>query len=169
MAPTLRLVAIACAFSLPAVAALRLPAAMSRRAVLGGAAAAVTLAGAPAAHAAAYMNAAEVRLQDMVVIKVAEQEKSLGFKFEPEDVAEVETILRNKYCGKSGLFGAMEGGMCEENVLRAAYCPTFGSGASKFSSGAAGCAPPPKPKPVDTGPPKAPTMPSMPSLPSLPF
>ena len=172
MAPTLRaLVALACACLLPAAAALRSPpAGLNRRALLGGAAATLTtLVGSPAN--AAYMNQAEQKLQDMLAEKVAAQEKELGFKFEAEDIAGIEEILRNKYCGKSGLFGAMEGGTCEDNVVAAAYCPDTGSGAAKQFSGSSGCAPPPKPKAnngVFEGPPKVPELPTL-SVPKLPF
>ena len=112
------------------------------------------------------MNGAEQKLQQLLRENVAKKEAALGFKFEPEDVAEVETILRNKYCGKAGLFGSMEGGTCAENVITAAYCSTD----DRFSN-SAGC-PQPKPVPRDDGPPRLPTLddlPSLPSLPKLPF
>ena len=68
------------------------------------------------------MNPAEKRLQMLVAEKVASQEKELGFKFDDADVAETEKILRNKYCGKAGLFSSMEGGTCREDVIQAAFC-----------------------------------------------
>ena len=106
---------------------------------------------------AAVMNAAETKLQVLLKERVASQEKSLGFKFEPDDIAEVEKILRNKYCGKAGLFGAMEGGTCQENVMEAVYC----SSDSRFSN-TAGC-------PVVKAPSTPQQPPKLPSLPSLPF
>ena len=104
-------------------------------------------------------NPAEQKLQEMLKIRVAEQEKSLGFKFEPEDVAEVEKILRNKYCGKAGLYGSMQGGTCAENTIDAAFCTT-----KPGVSSSAGCEQP-KPPPPPREPPKVPTLPSLPSLP----
>ena len=134
---------------------------MARRAALNAAAASAFAGALPAG--AVIMNAAELKLQELIAERVAQQEKALGFKFEPDDVAEVEKILRNKYCGKAGLFGAMQGGTCEENVVTAAYCP--GQGArDNFYSASAGCEVPKPPRPPDT-PPKAPTLPSLPSLP----
>lgn len=89
---------------------------------------------APAA-AETPLNAAEKKLQEILARTIAEKEKSLGFKFEPDDIAEVETILRNKYCGKAGLFSSMEGGTCKEVVVTAAYC----SNDERFSSSSPGC------------------------------
>ena len=107
-----------------------------------------------------------MKLQALLADKVAQQEKLLGFKFEAADIKETEEILRNKYCGKAGLFSSMDGGGCEENVIEAAFC-----GDGTRASNSAGCYVA-KPRPVDNGPPKAPTLPSLsiPSgLPSLPF
>ena len=67
-------------------------------------------------------NAAELKLQALLAKNIEEKEKALGFKFEADDIAEVETILRNKYCGKAGLFGSMPGGTCREETITAAYC-----------------------------------------------
>ena len=156
-----------CVLLAPSVSALALPARrVGRRAALHAAAAATLGATATACGAAYPMNAAEELLQEKVAQRVAAQEKELGFKFEPEDVAEVETILRNKYCGKAGLYGQMEGGSCAEVVIEAAYCTK----ADGRMSSSAGCPPPPKQRPPDTGPPKLPSLPtSLSSLPSLPF
>jgi len=80
-------------------------------------------------------NLAERKLQALVQDRVAQQEKALGFEFEREDVLEVEKILRNKYCGKGGLYGALEGGTCAENPGEAVFC----SSDPRFSS-TSGCA-----------------------------
>ena len=107
------------------------------------------------------MNQAEQKLQEILASRVAEQEKALGFKFERDDITQIEELLRNKYCGKAGLFGAMEGGTCTENVITAAYC----SGDQTYRSSSAGCPQVKPPRPPD----KPPTAPTLPSLPSLPF
>ena len=101
-------------------------------------------------------------MQDLLAEKVAAQEKSLGFKFEPDDIKEIETVLRNKYCGKGGLFSSMEGGTCTEVAISAAYCPSGAT--SRTISGSAGCEVP-KPPPPPRVPPKAPELPSLPKLP----
>ena len=103
-------------------------------------------------------NEAEKKLQQLVAEAVAQKEKDLGFKFDKDDIAETEKILRNKcaliclpllaflpkselmrlrarssscrYCGKAGLFSSMEGGTCREDVITAAYC----SNDPRFSS-----------------------------------
>ena len=118
---------------------------LSRRAAVHAAAA--TLFGAAAQQSAADpppLNAAELRLQELLRESVAQKEKATGFTFDTDDIAEVEKILRNKYCGKAGLFGAMEGGTCAENAYdMAMYC----SKDPRFSS-AIGCSvglPPPPP------------------------
>lgn len=80
------------------------------------------------------VNAAEKKLQQLLAKAVSDKESMLGVKFEAEDIAELEIILRNKYCGKQGLFGSMEGGSCEENIISAGYC-----GDSKRASSSAGC------------------------------
>ena len=135
-----------------------------RRAALHAAAAATLgLAARGASAGDAPMNGAERKLQEILRENVAKKEAALGFKFEPEDIAEVETILRNKYCGKAGLFGSMEGGTCQENIIQAAYC----SKDTRFSD-SAGC-PQPKPVVIDNGPPRLPTMDDLPKLPKLPF
>ena len=46
----------------------------------------------------------------------------------------IEEMMRNKYCGKGGLFYSMEGGSCAENVVTAVYC----SADKRFSS-TSGC------------------------------
>lgn len=111
---------------------------------------------------AASANMAENKLQDLLDEKIKSQEASLGITFDANDKKELETILRNKYCGKAGLYSAMEGGTCRENYDIAVYCPSGGQ--SMMTSGAAGCpvAKPPRPP---REPPKAPTLPSLPSLP----
>lgn len=88
-----------------------------------------------AAPVAVDINAAERKLQQLVAESVEKKEKMLGFKFDEKDIAETETILRNKYCGKAGLFSSMEGGTCREDVILAAYC----SKDVRFSSNGAAC------------------------------
>ena len=59
----------------------------------------------------------------------------------------------------------LAGGSCEENVIAAGYC-----GNDPRFSNSAGCEPPPKPRPVDNGPPQMPTLDSITGgLPKLPF
>ena len=88
-----------------------------------------------AAPPAAPPTPAELRLQELLKKTVAEKEAALGFKFDASDTKDLETILRNKYCGKSGLFSSMPGGACEDNVIAAAYCSSDG----RFSSSSAAC------------------------------
>jgi hypothetical protein len=82
----------------------------------------------------AELNQAEQKLAAILAKSVRQKEKLVGFEFGPEEVAEIEKILRNKYCGKSGLFGSMEGGTCRENEISGAFC----SSDERFSS-SAGC------------------------------
>ena len=92
------------------------------------------------------LNKAELKLRDLVAKSVAEKEKSLGFKFEAEDISEIENILRNKYCGKSGLYSGMEGGTCQEVVISAGYC-----GSDPRFTSSAGCEEDKKPLPTEGG------------------
>ena len=60
-------------------------------------------------------NDAELKLQERLIESVIKQEKMLGFKLEAEDMIELEKVLRNKYCGKSGLYGSMQGARAQSS------------------------------------------------------
>ena len=62
------------------------------------------------------LNLAEEKLAAILKQKVAAQETKLGFKLEVEEVADLEEMLRNQYCGKGGLFYSQEGGSCKESL-----------------------------------------------------
>lgn len=61
------------------------------------------------------LNEAERRLAQLLAKSVADREQSLGFTLDSEDIAELEDILRNKYCGKQGMFSSLPGGTCAES------------------------------------------------------
>ena len=66
-------------------------------------------------------NDAELKLQERLIESVIKQEKMLGFKLEAEDMIELEKVLRNKYCGKSGLYGSMQGARAQSSNARQLY------------------------------------------------
>ena len=70
---------------------------------------------------------------------VVDREKTLGFALDQKDVEDVETILRNKYCGKQGLYSSMEGGPCIENVITSAYCPDYRTIVNGLNTPSPGC------------------------------
>ena len=69
-------------------------------------------------------NLAEQKLAEVLKQKVAEREKKLGFSLDADDILDMEKVLRNKYCGKGGLFYGEEGGTCK--VGRATAQPARG-------------------------------------------
>jgi len=88
---------------------------------------------------AVVQNPAEIKFQQILAKAVVDREKMLGFELEKEDIAEVETILRNKYCGKQGLYSSMEGGTCTENVITSAYCPDYRTIVNGLNTPSPGC------------------------------
>lgn len=58
------------------------------------------------------LSLAEQKLAEVLAKSVADKEKSLGFTLEPEDISDIEEILRNKYCGPQGLTSGYVGGAC---------------------------------------------------------
>jgi len=128
------------------IAALRAGHALNRRSVLGASAVAISgaaLSGAPLPASAAAsklldkagiaikepvreevsaaptLNLAEQKLSEVLKKSVAEKEAALGFKYDEDDIKDLEEILRSKYCGKSGTYSSMEGGSCRESVATA--------------------------------------------------
>jgi hypothetical protein len=61
------------------------------------------------------LNEAEQRLASLLAKSVADREQSLGFTLDSDDIAELEDILRNKYCGKQGMWSSLPGGTCAES------------------------------------------------------
>ncbi len=49
----------------------------------------------------------------MLAKTVADKEAALGFKYELEDISELEQILRAKYCGPQGVYNSLPGGGCK--------------------------------------------------------
>jgi hypothetical protein len=67
-------------------------------------------------------NQAEEKLAEILAKKVAEREAAFGFKLDTDDINELENVLRNKYCGKSGIFSGEPGGTCAESPRAEATC-----------------------------------------------
>ena len=84
-------------------------------------------------------NLAESKLRQVLAKAVADQEKTLGFALDENDIAELEDILRNKYCGKSGLYSNMEGGSCADAKPAPAYCSDTTWRSSMDSLGTEAC------------------------------
>lgn len=68
-------------------------------------------------------------MAEVLAKTVKEKEATLGFTLEAADIADLEQILRAKYCGKTGLYANMEGGMCREGAITAT-CFDAGSASS---------------------------------------
>jgi len=65
----------------------------------------------------------EVKFRSFFTDYIAKKEVNLGFPLDDSDKAEFETIQRNKYCGKSGLYSNIEGGGCTEaKIVGSQYC-----------------------------------------------
>ena len=60
------------------------------------------------------LNEAERKLAEVLAKTVKEKEVTLGFTLEAEDIADLEQILRSKYCGKQGVFSSLPGGSCQD-------------------------------------------------------
>ena len=61
----------------------------------------------------AALNEAEQKLADVLAKTVAEKEAALGFKYEANDIDDIEQILRAKYCGPQGMYNNLPGGGCK--------------------------------------------------------
>ena len=61
------------------------------------------------------LNEAEQKLSALLTKSVADREAVLGFKLDADDILDIEDILRNKYCGKQGMFSSLPGGTCAES------------------------------------------------------
>ena len=48
---------------------------------------------------------AKARFQEIVVETVMKREAEYGFELDANDVKQIESVLRVKYCGKEGLIG----------------------------------------------------------------
>jgi hypothetical protein len=118
-------------------APLRGHAAVCRRAVLSSAAAAVLagpFSGSIASAATREKNEAEEKLEALLAKKVKEKEAALGFQLEPEDILDVENILRNKYCGPQGAWSGEPGGTCAESPAAIPTCFKTGYSSSCIDS-----------------------------------
>ena len=103
--------------------------ALTRRALAGFA---VLGLAASAASASSELNEAELKLAAILERKVKEREASLGFALDKEDIADLENILRTKYCGPFGAYSGEPGGTCKESPPAAPTC--FKSPNGKYSS-----------------------------------
>ena len=80
-------------------------------------------------------NLAEEKLAEILAKKVKEREAALGFALDADDIREIESILRNKFCGPQGGFSGEPGGTCRES----SYDSQAGNPGCKMSGGVTFC------------------------------